>query len=108
MELESNDLLKADLGPFQEDEWNANSIVIPKYNARITAASAEQSIRGIKHGQYRPNLIIADDCEDSSSVKTQEGRDKTYDWFTKEILPLGNSKTKIIVIINIMHFATFV
>lgn len=103
IELESNALLKADLGPFQEDEWNANSIVIPKYNARITAASAEQSIRGIKHGQYRPGLIILDDCDDSNSVKTQEGRDKTYDWFTKEILPLGNSKTKIIVIGNLLH-----
>lgn len=103
MELESNSLLKADLGPFQEDEWNAGSIVIPKYNARITAASAEQSIRGIKHGQYRPDLIIADDVEDSNSVKTPEGRNKTYDWFTKEILPLGSTKTKIIVIGNLLH-----
>ena|SRR3989344_340345 len=63
-ELENNDLLKADIGPFQEisDEWGANSIVIPKFDARITAASTEQSIRGIRHGQYRPDLIICVKC----------------------------------------------
>ena len=102
-ELESNSLLKSDLGPFREDEWNASSIVIPKYNARITAASSEQSIRGIKHGPHRPDLIIADDVEDTNSVRTLEGRNKTYDWFTKEILPLGDNKTKIIVIGNLLH-----
>ena len=56
-ELESNELLRADLGPFKEesDEWGSFTIVIPKYNARITAASSEQSIRGIRHGESPPS-----------------------------------------------------
>ncbi len=43
-ELESNELLKNDLGPFQEesDEWGAFSLVFSKPNARITVASTEQ------------------------------------------------------------------
>ena len=59
-ELESNELLKEDIGPFEEfsDEWAANSIVLKNYGARIVAASTEQSIRGIKHGRYRPDLVI--------------------------------------------------
>lgn len=104
-ELESNDLLKADIGPFEEisDEWGANSIVIPKFNARITAVSTEQSIRGIRHGQYRPDLIICDDTEDLSSVKTKDGRDRTFQWFTGEIVPVGDKSTKIIVVGNLLH-----
>ena len=58
-ELESNDLLKNDMGPFveQREEWGSTSLYIPKYNARITAISTEQSVRGIRHGRYRPDLI---------------------------------------------------
>ncbi|MCC7004841.1 hypothetical protein IT397_02910, partial [Candidatus Nomurabacteria bacterium] len=65
-ELESNELLRQDLGPFEErqEEWSAGTLVIPKYGARITAISTEQSIRGLRHGSHRPDLIICDDLED--------------------------------------------
>lgn len=104
-ELENNDLLKADIGPFEspDDEWGSNSIVIPKFGARITAVSTEQSIRGIRHGQFRPDLIICDDIEDINSVKTKEGRDKTNTWFNGEIIPVGDKNTKTLVIGNLLH-----
>lgn len=104
-ELESNELLANDLGPFveQREEWGSTSLYIPKYNARITAISTEQSVRGIRHGQYRPDLIICDDVEDMSSVKTREGRNKTFDWFTGEIIPAGDTYTKRIVVGNLLH-----
>jgi len=104
-ELESNDLLQADLGPFEEqdDEWGSYSLVIPQYGARITAASTEQSIRGMRHGEHRPDLIICDDIEDLASVKTKDGRDKTYQWLTGDILPAGDSRTRVIIVGNLLH-----
>lgn len=104
-ELESNDLLKADIGPFEEvsDEWGSNSIVISKYGARITVASTEQSIRGLRHGEHRPDLVICDDVEDLNSIKTREGRDKTFLWLTGEVLPIGDQDTKIVVVGNLLH-----
>lgn len=104
-ELEDNNLLKADIGPFKEvnDEWGVNSIVISNYNARISAVSTEQSIRGIRHGQYRPDLIICDDIEDLQSVKTRDGRERTFSWFNGEIAPVGDKTTKIIVVGNLLH-----
>ena len=103
-ELETNDLLRRDLGPFQEqDEWNSCSLVIPRYNAKIIAVSKDQSFRGIKHGEHRPDLIIADDVENSDSVKTPESRESTYNWFTSEVLPLGDRNTKKIVVGNLLH-----
>lgn len=104
-ELESNELLKEDIGPFEEfsDEWAANSIVLKNYGARIVAASTEQSIRGIKHGRYRPDLVICDDVEDLSSTKTREGRDRTFNWLTGEVLPIGDDSTKIVIVGNLLH-----
>lgn len=105
MELESNKLLRLDLGPFEEpnDEWRAVSIVLPKYGARITVASIDNSIRGIKHGAHRPDLIIADDLEDLDIVKTQESRDKMFNWLMGDIIPLGDKDTRLIVIGTKLH-----
>lgn len=104
-ELEDNELLKADIGPFEElsDEWGSNSIVISNFGARITCASAEQSIRGVRHGEYRPDLVICDDVEDLSSVKTRERRDKTSQWLTGEVLPAGDQNTKFLIVGNLLH-----
>ena len=104
-ELESNHLLQSDLGPFKEEggEWGVSSLVFPQRNARITAASTEQSIRGLRHNQHRPDLIICDDVEDMASVKTYENRQKTYNWFTGDVIPAGDLTTRVIVVGNLLH-----
>ena len=104
-ELEDNSLLKNDLGPFREesDEWGAFTLVFPEQNARITVASTEQSIRGMRHHQYRPDLIICDDVEDLASTKTREGREKTYRWLKSDVIPAGDQHTRLIVIGNLLH-----
>lgn len=104
-EIERNTLLRNDLGPFEEreDEWNSSSIVLPLLGARITAASTETSVRGIRHGPHRPQLIICDDVEDLNSVKTKESRDKTYQWLTGEVIPAGTPKTRTFIIGNLLH-----
>lgn len=104
-ELENNAVLKKDLGPFNEesDEWGATSLVFSKHGARITAASSEQSIRGLRHNQHRPDLIIGDDVEDLASTKTREGRNKTYQWLTAEVIPTGDRNTRLVVVGNLLH-----
>ncbi len=104
-ELENNPLLKNDLGPFNEesDEWGSNSLVFSNTQARITVASSEQSIRGLRHHQHRPDLFICDDVEDVQSTKTREGRNKTYQWLTGDVIPAGDQDTRLIVIGNLLH-----
>jgi len=104
-ELEKNDLLKSDLGPFQEEsnQWGVQSLVISRFNAKISTGSVGQSIRGVRHYQYRPDLIILDDIEDLDSIKTREGRKRTHDWFVGEVIPAGDKGTKIIVIGNLLN-----
>ncbi|MDP2631131.1 MAG: phage terminase large subunit [Candidatus Uhrbacteria bacterium] len=104
-ELEENELLRRDLGPFDEErnQWGATALIIKKFNAKIMIGSAEQTIRGLRFGAHRPDLIIIDDVEDTSSVRTQEGRDKTYNWLTSEVLPAGDKNTKVIAVGNLLH-----
>ncbi len=104
-ELEGNDVLKRDLGPFKEesDEWGSYSLVFNKHGARITVASSDQSIRGIRHNEHRPDLIICDDVEDVQSTKTREGRDKIYNWLRGEVIPGGDKNTRLIIVGNLLH-----
>ena len=104
-EFETNELLRRDFGrlELQADEWRSDSIVISNYNARISAFSTGESIRGIRHLMYRPDLIICDDVEDLQSVKTRELRDKVSQWFRGDIIPSGDESTKIVVVGNLLH-----
>lgn len=104
-ELENNPLLRGDLGPFreEEDEWRNSCLVISNYNAKIMAVSIDQSVRGLRHKEYRPDLIVCDDIEDLQSVKTREGRDKTYAWVKGELIPAGDTGTRIVFVGNLLH-----
>ncbi|MEI7890442.1 MAG: hypothetical protein WCI36_00580 [bacterium] len=104
-ELEGNEVLKRDLGPFREesDEWGSYSLVFKKHGARITVASTDQSIRGIRHNEHRPDLIICDDIEDVQSTKTRESRNKTYNWLQGEVIPSGDRNTRLIIVGNLLH-----
>lgn len=105
-ELLENDLLKNDLGPFTEERdsiGNATAIIIKKLNVKIMIGSVGQSIRGMRHNEHRPDLIIVDDIEDTDSVKTKEGRDKTFNWLVSEVIPAGSKKTRFIVVGNLLH-----
>jgi predicted phage terminase large subunit-like protein len=109
-ELESNPVLRGDLGPFreEEDEWRNSTIVIGNYKAKISAVSVDQSVRGVRHGANRPDLIICDDIEDVASAKTKEGREKTAKFVKGELIPAGHQGTRVIVIGNLVHEKCFV
>lgn len=104
-ELETNELLKRDLGPFQEErnQWNIVSLCLTHYNAKISIASTEQSIRSWRHMQYRPQLIICDDAEDLEGVNTKESRDKLYNWLLGDVIPAGSRNTRLMVTGGVLH-----
>lgn len=103
-ELEGNDILKEDMGPFQEEPgpWGMQGLVFSNSGAKIAIGSVDQSIRGIRHREFRPDLIILDDIEDTASVKTQGGRNKAWEWFTSEILP-ASKNARVFAVGNLLH-----
>ncbi len=104
-EFENNKLLRGDLGPFKTEESQWGSIIeLTEYDAQIIFASVEQDLRGIRYKQYRPDLIIADDIEDSNSVKTIEGRNGTYNWLARDTIPAGDlEKLRVVLLGTLLH-----
>ncbi len=104
-ECENNQLLINDFGPFPKDlaEWSSSSLVFTKQQARITAVSISEKIRGFRHRQFRPDLIVADDIEDVASAKTAEGRKKAWEFLNSELIPSGDKNTKVVMIGNLVH-----
>lgn len=104
-ELETTNFLFQDFGPFFDfnSEWAANTIVLPKYDARITVLSIGEGMRGVRHGQYRPDIIIVDDVEDVQSAKQKESRERLWQFVNGELIPAGISDVKVIFIGNLVH-----
>ena len=103
-ELENNQLLKEDFGPFTENtkEWNKLSLELEYHGSKIMSVIRDQSIRGMKYNQYRPDLIVCDDMEDTSSALEPQESQLLYDHFKSEIVSVGSSKTRIIVLGNLI------
>ena len=104
-ELETIGLLSSDFGPFfdSNSEWTANTIVLSKYDARITVLSIGEGIRGVRHKQYRPDIIIADDVEDVQSAKQKDARDRLWQFINGELIPAGVTDVKVMFIGNLVH-----
>lgn len=106
-ELENNALLKSDMGPFREEnsvgDWAISSLVFSNTGARVMIGSYDQSIRGLRHREHRPDLIILDDIEDGNLVRTHESRNKIAEWFSREVVPLGDIGSRIILCGNLLH-----
>jgi len=102
-ELESNRLLSNDLGPFlpDEDGWGTYSLELQHLGAKIISVSRGQSIRGLRHNQHRPDLIICDDVEDTIH-QSQPEQQELYRWFMDEVVPAGTVDTKYIILGNLI------
>lgn len=103
-ELEVNELLKEDFGPFEgKDEWQAVSVIL-KNKTRILARSRGQKVRGLRHLQHRPDLVVCDDIENIEAVRTIDQRNKTEEWFLSDVVPAVDSdRGKLVVIGSLLH-----
>jgi len=116
-ELRNNDLILRDYGHLKyrklddprpeptlesDEDWQAMNCVLDN-GVRILARSRGQKIRGLKHRQHRPKLIVADDVEDLDWVRTQENRDKTDRWFRGNVLPSIDEGGRAVVVGNWLH-----
>jgi predicted phage terminase large subunit-like protein len=88
---------------FPKRKWTSNEI-ITRNDVNVRISSATHGIRGIRHKEERPTLVILDDVESTESVRSQEAREKLHDWFSKDILNIGSEKTNYMVIGTILHF----
>lgn len=114
-ELEHNDLIRQDYGAVEakmeedlpslesEEEWQSKNMLLSN-GVRILGRSRGQKVRGLRHLEHRPKLVIVDDPEDLEWVRKKENRDKTERWLKGEVLPGMDELTgRIIVIGNLLN-----
>ncbi|EBH8951230.1 phage terminase large subunit [Salmonella enterica] len=85
--------------------WRMGTIVTAN-NIKVTVAGSGKKLRGLRHGPYRPDLVILDDIENDENVQSPEQRDKLDNWLKKTVLPLGEAggKTDVVYIGTILHY----
>jgi len=104
-ELEKNERLQQDFPHvYGEGEvWRADTIVT-RNGIKIRGAGAGQKLRGMRHGNVRPDLVLPDDLENDEQVESAEQRRKLSNWFFKALLKIGQKNTIYLVTGTILHF----
>lgn len=70
---------------------------------RIAAFSFGGSIRGSKHQGVRPTKVIIDDGEHPERVRSPTGRQKTWEFLTKDILKCGSRYSVYRIVGTVLH-----
>lgn len=70
---------------------------------RVMAKGSEQSLRGAKWSNRRPDLIVCDDIEEDEQVMNKDRRDKFRRWFFGALMPARSDNGIIRVVGTILH-----
>lgn len=70
---------------------------------RIMAKGSEQSLRGAKWLNRRPDLIICDDIEEDEQVMSKDRREKFRRWFFGALIPVRSDNGIVRVVGTILH-----
>jgi hypothetical protein len=108
-EIRENEKLKAAFpGITISKDAEGDSIITHAdgFDTRFICKGVDQigSVRGIKHGAYRPDLILGDDMEDDIMVKSRERRTQLCQLFDDALVPAGEKgRCQYIIVGTIMH-----
>lgn len=112
-ELETNVDLRADFPQAcavppvhaRPARWRKGDIITGN-GVKVTALGVDSKVRGRRHNQHRPGLIIVDDAENDESVRNPEQRQRLSEWFDRAVLKAGTAETNTIVMGTIFHYAS--
>jgi hypothetical protein len=93
-EIANNEQLGALYGEQRAEPWTQIKIVLANGGC-VQAMGRDQDVRGIKHLDWRPDLLVLEDFEDKDAVQTPEGRRKTLRWLLAELLPASDPNARV-------------
>lgn len=100
-QLKLNDKLRQDFGELLDVRPSKNATdnkyeFITTTNTKVEAKGLQVQMRGLRHGNTRPDLFILDDLESKETTNTPEQIEKSKAWFRDEMLP-AMSKNGIVI-----------
>lgn len=85
-ELENNEKIRAVWGEQVGPIWGERRIELLN-GTYLQALGRDQSMRGVKHKDRRPDMLFVDDYEDEESVATPDARKKVWKRFWSVVIP---------------------
>lgn len=103
-ELEDNYNIIQDFGELKGARVWRSSVFVTKTNIKVEALGSGKKVRGRRHKEWRPDLILLDDLENDENVMTPDQRKKLYSWYTKAVSECGDTYTDFMYIGTILHY----
>jgi len=109
VELQENELLMSEFGPYQFLRDRDTEIVVRFHDGhkfRVICKGSNQRMRGLKWERKRPDTVLCDDLEDDEIVLNEERRDRFIRWFYGALKPIVRAGGKIRLYGTILHTAS--
>ncbi len=104
-ELEVNERLQTDFPEAcgRSRPWRIGQIVT-KNGVGLKCWGKRKALRGARHGNRRPDLVICDDLESDGRIDSPTQREKDRTWFFKALLKAGGVYTVYLVVGTVLHY----
>lgn len=103
-ELEDNGNIIQDFGQLKGDKVWRTGTILTSTDIKVEAIGSGKKVRGRRHRNWRPDLIVLDDIENDENVNTSDQRKKLKSWFDKAVSKAGDTYTDIVYIGTILHY----
>ena len=103
-ELEHNEKLKAAFPTLtgQGPVWQSAAIELSN-GVRVECMGKGSKIRGAKHRQYRPTLIVLDDPQNLEDTYSEDQLTKDFEWLNSDVLKAGGPNCNYLVVGTALH-----
>ncbi len=103
LELLYNERLHQDFGELVRPNKAVDDFLTLN-DIRVKARGRGQRVRGLKHKQWRPDLVILDDLENDINVRNPEIVQQILDWVKSAVYPSISSQGNLMVIGTILRW----
>lgn len=103
-ELEDNSRIREDFGELKGSRYWTTSGILTSTGVKIEGIGSGKKIRGRRHKQWRPDLIVLDDIENDENINTPDQRKKLKNWFDKAVSSAGDTYTDIVYVGTVLHY----
>jgi len=111
-ELEDNEELAADFPHAcgRGAVWKKGiGVIVTTNDVKLQGFGSGKKVRGRKHREHRPDLVIGDDLENDEQCRSREQRVKFRNWWNKAVMKMRGPGRKFDAIVagTVMHFDSF-
>lgn len=103
LELLYNERLHQDFGELVKPNRAVDDFITTN-DIRVKARGRGQRLRGLKHKQWRPDLVILDDLENDVNVRNPEIVQQILDWVKAAVYPALDVKGNLLIIGTILRW----